>query len=527
MTDKTESAIAKNPPPPGGRPVVLCVLDGWGWRDDTADNAVAQARTPNFDTLWSDSPRAFLRASEEDVGLPKGQIGNSEVGHMNLGAGRVVMQDLLKIDRAVAEGTLGETAALAAHIDRLKAAGGRCHLIGLLSPGGVHAHQDHIAALARTVADAGVPVVVHVITDGRDTPPKAGGAYLEIFQKAVAGYDVTVGTVIGRYFAMDRDKRWDRIETAYRAIVDGKGAADAPDAATAIAQAHEGGTGDEFIKATVIGSYAGLRAGDGLLFASFRADRARQILAALLDPDFDGFERDRPEIADACGLVEYSEDLNGRMSAIFPPKVLTNVLGEVVDGAGLTQLRIAETEKYPHVTFFFNGGEEKTLPGEKRIMVPSPKVATYDLQPEMSAPELADKLTGAIDSAGFDMIVANFANPDMVGHTGILEAAIRAVETVDTCLGQVAAAVRRQGGTMIVTADHGNAEMMRDPETNGPHTAHTLNPVPVMLVNAPATVAGLKDGRLADIAPTMLALLGVDQPADMTGTSLLIPAPGK
>lgn len=507
---------------PPGRPVVLCILDGWGWREDRADNAVAQAATPNFDALWDQGPRAFLRACEEDVGLPRGQIGNSEVGHMNLGAGRVVMQDLLKIDRAVADDTLGDTEALAAHIDRLKASGGRCHLIGLLSPGGVHAHQDHIAALARAVAKAGVPVIVHAITDGRDTPPKAAGDYLATFEKAVAGYDVTVGTVIGRYFAMDRDKRWDRVEKAYRAIVDAKGVAMAPDAATAIDQAHEAGKGDEFIDATVIGDYDGVRAGDGVLFASFRADRARQILAALLDPDFDGFDRQRPAFADACGLVEYSEHLNTMMSAIFPPKVLNNVLGEIVDRAGGTQLRIAETEKYPHVTFFFNGGEEKSLPGEKRIMVPSPKVATYDLQPEMSAPKLAEELVGAIDSGAFDMIVANFANPDMVGHTGVLEAAIRAVEAVDACLGQVVAAVRRQGGTMIVTADHGNAEMMRDPETNGPHTAHTLNKVPVVLVNGPSDVSALNDGRLADVAPTMLSLLGIEQPSEMTGASLLV-----
>lgn len=512
MTDK------KTPP----RPVVLCVLDGWGWREDPADNAVVQAATPNFDRLWATCPRAFLRASQEDVGLPRGQIGNSEVGHMNLGAGRVVLQDLLKVDKAVADGELARCEALRNHIARLKETGGTCHLMGLLSPGGVHAHQDHMAALAGIVAGAGVPVAIHAFTDGRDTPPSSALEDVTEFLSRIDGTGARIATVDGRYYAMDRDNRWERVELAYRAVVGAKGET-APDPLSAIRAAYDAGITDEFIRPTVIGDYAGMRDGDGVLFTNFRADRARQILTAILDPDFTAFERPPLRIADACGMVEYSERLNTFMSAIFPPKSLTKVLGEVVAERGLTQLRIAETEKYPHVTFFLNGGEEHQFPGEDRIMVPSPKVATYDLQPEMSTPEVGRRLVEAVDSGKYDLIVVNFANPDMVGHTGSLPAAIKACETVDACLGDLDAAVRRQGGAMIVTADHGNCEMMRDPETGGPHTAHTLNPVPVVLVGGPEG-ASLKDGRLADIAPTLLELMGIEQPAEMTGHSLIEPS---
>lgn len=508
------------------RPVVLCVLDGWGWREEEADNAVRQAKTPNFDRLWAAEPHAFLQASEEAVGLPHGQIGNSEVGHMNLGAGRVVFQDLQMIFNAIADGSLARARALQAHIAALKASGGTCHLMGLLSPGGVHAHQDHIAALAKIVAGAGVPVAIHAYTDGRDTPPRAGADYLRRFLKDIDGVPHTrVATVDGRYYAMDRDKRWERVEKAYRAVAEAKGEA-APDAVAAIEAAYRADTGDEFILPSVVGDYAGMKDGDGVLCANFRADRVREILQALLDPAFDGFARTPIHFADACGMVEYSDLLNGFMSAIFPPKSIDRGLGEVVAEAGRTQLRTAETEKYPHVTFFFNGGEERQFPGEDRILVPSPKVATYDLQPEMSAPEVCDKLVAAIDTGKYDLVVVNFANPDMVGHTGILDAAIKACETVDGCLGKVEAAVRRQGGAMIVTADHGNAELMRDPTTGGPHTAHTLNRVPVILVNAPQSRSGgprrsLHDGRLADVAPTLLALMGLPQPDEMTGRSLI------
>ncbi|MEQ9814483.1 MAG: 2,3-bisphosphoglycerate-independent phosphoglycerate mutase, partial [Azospirillaceae bacterium] len=397
---------------------------------------------------------------------------------------------------------------------------GRCHLMGLMSPGGVHSHQDHMASLAAAVADAGVPVLIHAFTDGRDTPPQAGLDYLKEFERHLEGHSgIRIATVDGRYYAMDRDKRWERVGKAYDAIVDAKGE-HAATPAQAIEQAYAADLGDEFVLPTVISDYDGMKDGDGVLFANFRADRARQILTALLDPGFDGFNGRRVAIADACGMVEYSSALNRFMSAIFPPKSLTHTYGEIVAGAGLTQLRIAETEKYPHVTFFFNGGEEVEFPGEDRILVPSPKVATYDLQPEMSAEEVTDRLVEAIEAGRYDTIIVNFANPDMVGHTGSLDAAIKAVETVDRCMGRVVAAVERQGGAILVTADHGNCEMMRDPETGGPHTAHTLNRVPIFLAGGPAD-ARLHDGVLADVAPTMLGLLGLAQPGEMTGRSLL------
>lgn len=505
------------------RPVVLCILDGWGYREERADNAVALGHTPVFDRLWAAGPRGFLSASGEDVGLPRGQIGNSEVGHMNLGAGRVILQDLPRIDRAIAEGELDRSPALQDLIARLKGSGGVCHILGLLSPGGVHAHQAHMAALARTVRRAGVPVLVHGFLDGRDVPPQSARGQVADFLEAIADLgDVRLATVSGRYYAMDRDKRWERVQRAYDAIVHAKGNR-APDPLTAIDRSYADGISDEFVLPTVVGDYPGLRDGDGLVMANFRADRVREILAALLDPDFTGFARPaRIDLAGAVGMVEYSEDLNRLMGTIFPPKELTQVMGQVVSDAGLRQLRIAETEKYPHVTFFFNGGEEHQYPGEDRILVPSPKVATYDLQPEMSAPEVTDKVVAAVDSGQYDFILINYANPDMVGHTGVLEAAIKAVETVDAGLGRLEQAVRRQKGILLVTADHGNCELMRDPETSGPHTAHTLNPVPMVLVNGPADVTALENGRLADVAPTLLELMGLPQPAEMTGRSLLV-----
>ena len=503
------------------RPVVFCVLDGWGYREDATDNAVAQGRTPNFDRLWAECPHALMRASEEDVGLPDGQIGNSEVGHMNLGAGRVVLQDLLKIATAIEDGEFDRNPALTRHIAALKETGGTCHLMGLLSPGGVHAHQDHFVALARAVAGGGVPVAIHAFTDGRDTPPMDAKRSMAAFLDDIADLpDVRIATVDGRYYAMDRDHRWERVERAYRTLAEASGPR-ADDPLAVLQAAYDAGTGDEFVEPTAIGDYAGMTDGDGVLFANFRADRARQILAALLDPDFDGFERSPIRFADACGMAEYSDRLKTMMSAIFPPRSIEDVIGAVVSRAGMTQIRMAETEKYPHVTFFFNGGEETQFEGEDRVMVPSPKVATYDLQPEMSAPELADRLVEAVESGTYDLVIVNFANPDMVGHTGSLPAAIKAVETVDACLGRLEAAVRGAGGVLLFTADHGNCEMMRDPETGQPHTAHTLSPVPVVLVNGPTDAAGLHDGRLADVAPTLLELLGLPKPEAMTGRSLI------
>ncbi len=503
------------------RPVMLVILDGWGWREDRADNAVLQARTPAFDRLWADSPHAFLRTSGRDVGLPDGQMGNSEVGHLNIGAGRVVMQDLPRIGNAIADGSMAHLPALTGLIEALKASGGTCHLVGLLSPGGVHSHQDHAVALARVLSGAGVKVAIHALTDGRDTAPKAAPDFLGKFEADIAALPgVSIATVIGRYFAMDRDNRWERVSQAYDAMTLGEGA-HAATVQAAIAAAHDAGKTDEFIPATVIGGYAGMMDGDGMLCFNFRADRVRQILAAFLDPGFTGFPRKRVvRFAAAAGMTEYSEALNPFLATLFAPQSMDDILGAVVAKAGLTQLRMAETEKYPHVTYFLNGGEETPFAGEERILVASPKVATYDLQPEMSAPELTDRAVAAIGSGAFDLIVLNFANADMVGHTGSLEAATKAVEAVDAGLGRIAEAVRAAGGALFVTADHGNAEMMKDPATGGPHTAHTTNPVPAMLMGGPAG-ARLADGRLADIAPTLLALLGVAQPAAMTGHSLI------
>ncbi|MFN3673504.1 MAG: 2,3-bisphosphoglycerate-independent phosphoglycerate mutase [Bosea sp. (in: a-proteobacteria)] len=499
------------------RPVMLMILDGWGCRGDAASNAVKLARTPHFDRLWAASPHAHLKTSGLDVGLPDGQMGNSEVGHLNLGAGRVVMQDLPRINQAIVDGTLAATVSASGMIDALRASGGACHLLGLVSPGGVHAHQDHAVALAHIMVDAGIPVRVHVFTDGRDTPPQSAAQYLRAFAAALPP-QAEIATLSGRYFAMDRDHRWERVSQAWEAMVLGQGRHFA-DAQAAIASAYAEGVTDEFIIPAVIGAYAGMRDGDGVLSFNFRSDRIREIMEAVLQPGFVGFPRPRqPRLARAVSMTSYSAELDPLMPALFAPQTLAEGLGETVAKAGLRQLRMAETEKYPHVTYFFNGGEETPYPGEERIMVPSPKVATYDLQPEMSAPELTDKAVAAIRSGQYDLIVLNFANPDMVGHTGVLAAAIKAVETVDSGLGRIAAAIEEMGGALLVTADHGNCEQMVDLVTGKPHTAHTTNPVPMMLIGGGGALA---DGRLADIAPTLLALLGQAQPALMTGRSLL------
>jgi 2,3-bisphosphoglycerate-independent phosphoglycerate mutase len=502
------------------RPVMLAILDGWGWREDPADNAVRQAKTPNFDRLWNTGPRAFLRTSGRDVGLPDGQMGNSEVGHLNIGAGRVVMQDLPRINDAIATGEIKSAKALGALIQTLKQSGGTCHLIGLVSPGGVHSHQDHVAALAAILTDHGVPAVVHTLTDGRDTPPRSGADDLKRLAAALPP-SVSIATVVGRYYAMDRDKRWDRVAKAYNAIVEAQGPHFA-DAQSAISDAYAHDVTDEFVVPSVIGNYAGIRDGDGVLSFNFRADRVREILGAMLDPSFAGFPRKRSiRFAAAVGMTQYSSDLDRLMQTIFPPQAFPNILGEVTAAANRTQLRMAETEKYPHVTYFLNGGREEPFPGEDRIMVPSPKVATYDLQPEMSAAELTAKAVEAIGSGKYDLIVLNYANPDMVGHSGNLAAAIKAVETVDTALGKISEAIQRSGGALLVTADHGNCEMMRDPVTGGPHTAHTTNPVPLLLQGGGDVT--LAEGRLADLAPTLLDLMQLPKPADMTGMSLLRP----
>jgi 2,3-bisphosphoglycerate-independent phosphoglycerate mutase len=427
------------------------------------------------------------------------------------------MQDLPRITLAAEDGRLTRAIEDSGLIAAMKTSGGTCHLMGLVSPGGVHSHQDHAVALARILASAGVPTVLHAFTDGRDTPPQSGAGFVKVLEAALPP-SIPVATVIGRYWAMDRDRRWERVRLAYEAIVDGNGAR-FPTPQAAIADAYSRDVTDEFLPASVIGAYAGIRDGDALLSFNFRADRVRQLLAALLDPDFDGFERRQPRLVSAVGMTQYSEELDRFLVTLFAPQTLASGLGETVAKAGRTQLRIAESEKYPHVTYFLNGGEETPFAGEDRIIVASPKIATYDLQPEMSAPEVGDRAVEAIRSGRYDLIILNFANPDMVGHTGSLEAAIKAVEAVDHELGRIADAIEAAGGALLVTADHGNCELMRDPATGGPHTAHTTNPVPVLLFNTDPQA--LHDGRLADVAPTLLDLMGLAKPAEMTGSSLI------
>lgn len=520
MTSATLPPLSTRP-----KPVVLAILDGWGCREGGADNAIANAQTPNWDYLSQNFPLGTLDASAQAVGLPQGQMGNSEVGHMNIGSGRVILQDLPRIDHAIAAGEITSLPAFRDHIAALKKSGGACHLMGLLSPGGVHSHQDHMAALAKLIAAEGLRVYIHAFLDGRDTPPRSALEYLRRFEDAVAvaGDSVRIATVSGRYYAMDRDKRWDRVEKAYNAIVCG----DAPKTTTAgaaIEASYNTGKSDEFVLPVIVDGYHGMKDGDGLFMANFRADRARQLLTALVDSEFDGFAPARRiQFAAQTGMVEYSSALAPHFSTLFPPEQISGTLGEAVSEAGLSQLRIAETEKYAHVTFFLNAGQELEFAGESRILVPSPKVATYDLQPEMSAYEVTEKLEDAIANERFDLIVVNYANPDMVGHTGNMEASIKAVETVDTCLGRLAKAIFPKGGVLLVTADHGNIEQLEDAQTQQAHTAHTLSLVP--FITACSAWEGrtprLPQGKLCDVAPTVLSLLGISQPQAMTGTSRL------
>jgi 2,3-bisphosphoglycerate-independent phosphoglycerate mutase len=502
------------------KPVLLCILDGWGERASSDDNAIVAAQTPVMDRLKKSNPFAVLEASETFVGLPSGQMGNSEVGHMNLGAGRVVLQDLPRIDQAIADGTLGQSPKLKDFTQRLKKTGGTAHLLGLISPGGVHSHQDHLVTLAQHLRAEGVPVAIHGFLDGRDTPPRSALDYVKKFQAAAP--NVPISTLCGRYWAMDRDNRWDRIRKAFDVIVQGKGSA-APDPIAAIEASYNNDISDEFLEPVTLNGYEGVKDGDGLLMTAFRADRAREILTALLDPEFNAIPGlVQPNFAAALGMVEYSDAHNAFMETLFPAEVLSDVLGDVIAQAGGKQLRIAETEKYAHVTFFLNGGRETVFEGEDRILIPSPDVATYDLKPEMSAAEVTDNLVEAIESGRYDLIVVNYANTDMVGHTGVFDAAVQAVETVDRCLGRLEAAILKQGGRMLITADHGNADMMVNPDTGIAHTSHTLSQVPLILVGAPAEeVSGLNNGRLADVAPTVLDLLRLPQPKAMTGHTLL------
>ena len=505
------------------KPVMLLILDGWGYRKNiTSDNAIEQGHTPNWHKMVETCPTSLIETSGLAVGLPDGQMGNSEVGHMNLGAGRVVMQDLPKIDQAIAEHTLEKNPVVVELINTLKNNSKTCHLMGLMSPGGVHSHQAHMVALCEILNRNGIKVNVHAFLDGRDTPPSSAQGFLQEFNAAIKDMkNVKVVTLSGRFYAMDRDKRWDRVELAYNNIVsaNGKRYASTDEAMSA---SYAAGVTDEFVVPCVIGDYAGAADGDAILMANFRADRAREILYALADDKFEGFTRQKIiKFSIDVGMAEYSVDHNRFMKTIFAPEALKNIYGEVVANQGLTQLRIAETEKYAHVTFFFNGGEERMFKGEDRILINSPKVATYDLQPEMSIYEVTDKLVEAIKSGKYDTIICNYANGDMVGHTGIMEAALKAVAAVDECLGRVAKAIKEVGGVLLVTADHGNVEKMVDEKTGQPYTAHTVGKVRAVLYNAPAEVKSLQDGKLADIAPTLLDLLHIEQPQEMTGHSLL------
>ncbi|MFL1405750.1 2,3-bisphosphoglycerate-independent phosphoglycerate mutase [Marinobacter sp. M1N3S26] len=503
----------------------LIILDGWGHRDPAEDNAISKADTPFWDKAWAEFPKTLINTSGMFVGLPQGQMGNSEVGHMNLGAGRVVYQSLTRIDKDLEDGTFNENPALLAAIDKAVTNDGAVHLMGLMSPGGVHAHEDHILAAAELAAQKGATrVYIHAFLDGRDMPPRSARPSLEKAANKMKALGVgRVASIVGRYFAMDRDNRWDRVEQAYNLLTLGDAEFTAPDPLTAIDEAYERGENDEFVKATRIQGDddpdATINDGDAVLFMNFRADRAREMTRTFVEDDFDGFQRRKhPKLSDFVMLTEYAADI--RTSCAYPPEQLKNGLGEYVANLGKTQLRIAETEKYAHVTFFFNGGLETPFEGEDRILVPSPKVATYDLQPEMSAPEVTDKLVEAIRSGKYDLVVCNYANGDMVGHTGKLDAAIKAAECVDRCIARIADALDEVGGEALITADHGNCEQMTDPASGQVHTAHTTGPVPLVYVGH-RKVSLKDDGSLSDVAPSLLAMMGLEQPGDMTGHSLV------
>ena len=507
------------------KPVVLLILDGWGYREETADNAVAQATLPHWRRLLASAPNTLIHTEGRHVGLPDGQMGNSEVGHMNLGAGRIVYQDLTRIDAAIEDGSFFDNAELVGACEDAKGGDRTLHVFGLLSPGGVHSHESQIFAMLELAKRRGVArVAVHAFLDGRDTPPRSAEASLVALRELCEKLgNAHIATVSGRYYAMDRDQRWDRLRLAWDAIVEAKSEHHASDALSALKEAYARGENDEFVLPTVIGGARPIQNGDAAVFMNFRADRARQLTAAFVSPAFEGFgeaggDVRRPKLSRFVCLTEYDAKLPA--AAAFAPDDLRHTLGELLAEAGLTQLRIAETEKYAHVTFFFSGGREEPFNGEERILVPSPKVATYDLQPAMSLPELTARLVDAIGSDRFDVIVCNIANPDMVGHSGDLQAAILAAQAVDIAIGAVDAAVRARHGALLITADHGNLEMMRYPITGQPHTAHTVGPVPLVYVGERENAFLRSGGALRDVAPTLLDLLGLPQPPEMTGRSL-------
>lgn len=507
------------------RPVLLTILDGWGYSESDHYNAIKGADTPNWDKLWSEYPHALVRCSGAEVGLPSGQMGNSEVGHLNLGAGRVVYQEFTRVSRSIKTGSFFTNATLTEAVDKAVADDKAVHILGLLSPGGVHSHEEHIHAMARLAVERGAKkVYMHAFLDGRDTPPKSAAESIKAMQ---AVFD-ELGTgrfssIIGRYYAMDRDHRWPRIQAAYDLITGCKTDYVAVDALAGLEMAYERGETDEFVKATAIqpeGAEAGcVKDGDVVVFMNYRSDRARQITRPFIEEGFDAFERaNKPELGMFVSLTEYSADYT--VPVAFPPERLVNVFGEYISNLGMHQLRIAETEKYAHVTFFFNGGREEPFEWEDRILVPSPQVSTYDEQPEMSAVEVTDKLIEAIESDRYDAIICNFANPDMVGHSGNFDSTVKAIEALDGCLGRLHKAIKDKDGEMLITADHGNAEQMRGEDTGQAHTAHTSNPVPFIYVGE-QQLKMVESGTLADVAPTMLFLLGLNQPSEMNGHSML------
>lgn len=507
------------------KPMVLVILDGYGYREDQQDNAILNAKRPVMNRLWAEYPHTLISASGLDVGLPDGQMGNSEVGHVNLGAGRIVYQDLTRLDKEIKEGDFFNNAVLTRAVDNAVAAGKAVHIMGLMSPGGVHSHEDHIMAMVELAAQRGAEAIyLHAFLDGRDTPPRSAESTLKRFNDRFAALGKgRIASLVGRYYAMDRDNRWDRVELAYDLLSEAKGEFQADNAIDGLQAAYARGENDEFVKPTVIRAAgqadAAMQDGDALIFMNFRADRAREITRAFVNADFDGFARHKTvQLGSFVMLTEYAADIQSECA--YPPASLTNTLGEWLMKHNKTQLRISETEKYAHVTFFYNGGVETPFEGESRILINSPKVATYDLQPEMSSAELTEQLVAAIGSGQYDTIICNYPNGDMVGHTGVYDAAVKAVEALDACIGQVVEAVQKAEGQLLITADHGNAELMRDPQSGQPYTAHTNLPVPLIYIGKQAEA--VEGGKLSDIAPTMLTLMGMDVPAEMTGKPLFI-----
>ena len=503
------------------KPVVLMILDGFGYSESPDSNAIMAARTPVWDKLWASAPHTLVSGSGMDVGLPDGQMGNSEVGHMNLGAGRVVYQDFTRVTKSIQDGDFFENPVICGAVDKAVAAGRAVHVMGLLSPGGVHSHEEQLAAMVELAARRGAEhIYLHAFLDGRDTPPKSAEPSLQMMEDTYArlGKGRTV-SLIGRYYAMDRDNRWERVEAAYNLITEGRGEFGAQTAADGLAAAYERGESDEFVKSTTIGAPVRVEDGDAVIFMNFRADRARELSRAFVEPGFSGFARQRElKLAGYVMLTQYAADIPAPCA--YPPATLENVLGEYLAKQGKTQLRIAETEKYAHVTFFFSGGREEPFEGEERILIPSPQVATYDLQPQMSAPEVTDRIVEAIEQQRYDVIIVNYANGDMVGHTGVFDAAVAAVECLDSCIDRISTALAKVGGEALITADHGNVEQMSDEHTGQAHTAHTCEPVPFVYVG-PRQVELRDGGILSDVAPTLLTLLGLPQPAEMTGRSII------